>query len=124
MSRVATVRPARRSPQIPPWRALAIETAAKFVISLALFGAVVSTLGRLLTHYQLQQEKLTEIEYEVNQVETRVNQLQSDFQRYFDPTQTTAVMQEQTNRLAPNQQRIIFIDPPPSQQTADSTQPE
>ena len=73
-------------------------------------GALV-TLFRLIPFQHLQQSKLQEIQFQVKETETRVQQQRQEFQRSFDPRQSRRIMQEVSPRLDPNQ-RQIFLTPP------------
>jgi hypothetical protein len=67
-----------------------------------------SALIQLWPHYRAVQEKLQEIQAEVNLTQGRVNQSRSDFNRYFDPSEAKSVMQEQSNRVDPQQRPVIL----------------
>lgn len=93
-------------------RLLVMETVVKLVITAAAVGVSVSALVRMLPQYQVQQERLREMESEVSQVEERVGHLRGQFERYFDPRQTPALMLEQTHRLGVQQRRVKWIEEP------------
>jgi apolipoprotein N-acyltransferase len=67
-----------------------------------------SALLQLWPHYRAVQEKLHEIQAEVNLTQGRVNQSRSDFNRYFDPSLAKTVMQEQSNQADPQQRPVIL----------------
>lgn len=92
-----------------PHRVMAIETTTKLVVNVLLSAVAVAGTAQLLHHQWFQQERLQEIQAEVNLTQERVGRLQTDFNRYFDPQQTQNVMQEQSNRVATNQRRIILL---------------
>lgn len=108
---------ARRTPQKKsqrhhhshPHRVMAIETATKLVVNVLLSAVAVTGIAQLLHYQWFQQERLREIQTEVSSTQERVGRLQTDFNRYFDPQQTQNVMQEQSNRVATNQRRIILL---------------
>jgi hypothetical protein len=89
---------------------MAIETTAKLAVNVVLSAAAVSGLVKLVPYQWSQQQKLWEIQTEVKLVEGRVNQLRTDFNRYFDPQKAKSVMQEQSKRLAPGQRPVILLD--------------
>ena len=99
----------RRSRQRHPHRAMALETTGKLFANIVLSAAAVYALVQLLPYIWSQQEKLREIQTENQVVEGRVNRLQTDFSRYFDPQEAKTIMQEQSNRLAPGQHPVVLL---------------
>jgi hypothetical protein len=89
---------------------MALETTAKIAVNLAISGAAISALVQLLPYHWSQQEKLREMRTEVNQMEGRVNLLQTEFGRNFDPQQTKNIMQQQGYRFAPNQRQVVLMN--------------
>ena len=110
------VEPRRTAPKIKsrprprPNLASAVETTAKLAVNVVLLAVAVSGLGRLLPLQWSQQEKLQEIQTEVNLTEGRVNLLRTDFDRYFDPQQAKNIMSEQSNRVAPGQRPVVLLN--------------
>lgn len=101
---------ARKRQQRHPYRAVAVETTAKLAVNVVLSAAAITALVQLLPYHMSQQTKLREINSEVKQTEKRVNRLQSDFSRYFDPRQAKTVMQEQSHRVDPSQRQVVLMD--------------
>ncbi len=99
--------------QRQPSLALAVETMTKLTVNLVLSGAAISALGQYLPHYLSVQEKLREIRAEVKITEGRVNRLQAEFSRLFDPQQTPTIMQEQSDRVDPSQRQIVWMEKSP-----------
>lgn len=93
-----------------PHRTIALEATAKLVVNVLLSAVAVSGIVQLLHYQQFQQERLREMQKEVNSTQERVTRLQVDFSRYFDPQQAKNIMQEQSNRVAVNQRQIILLD--------------
>lgn len=91
-----------------PHQALAAETGVKLAVNMVLSVCATSALIQLWPHYRAVQEKLQEIQAEVNLTQGRVNQSRSDFNRYFDPNEAQSVMQEQSNRVDPKQRPVIL----------------
>jgi hypothetical protein len=87
---------------------MAVETTAKIAVNLAISAAAVSALLQLLPYHWSQQDKLRAIRTEVKLTEQRVNNLQAEFTRNFDPHQAKSIMQEQGYRFDPNQRQIVF----------------
>ncbi|MDX2212558.1 MAG: hypothetical protein SFY66_04635 [Oculatellaceae cyanobacterium bins.114] len=93
-------------------RAIAVELSAKLVANVLLSVAALSALVRLLPYNEVQQARLQELKTELTQVEGRVDLLQESFNRYFDPQQSSSVMQEQGGRIAPGQRPIVWTTQP------------
>jgi hypothetical protein len=91
-------------------RIMGLETTVKIGVNIAISTAAISALVQLLPYHWTQQEKLRAVRTEVNQMETRVGGLQTEFSRNFDPTQTKSIMQQQGYRFAPNQRQVVFSD--------------
>jgi hypothetical protein len=70
-----------------------------------------TALVKLLPYGFEQQAKLQQIHSEVVLVKERVDRLQTDFDRNFDPQQTKAIMQEQSSRVDPQQRQVIWVTP-------------
>ncbi len=105
--RRVTPRPKRRLRQ-RSYQVMALETTAKIGVNFVISAAAVSALTQLLPNHWLQQDKLREIGTEVKMMEARVNNLQAQFSRSFDPRQATRIMQEQGYRFDPTQRRVVF----------------
>ena len=65
---------------------------------------------QLLPYHWSQQEKLREIRTEVKLMEGRVNILQAEFSRNFDPRQTKSIMEQQGYRFDPNQRPVVLMN--------------
>ena len=109
---VARRRVRRTSPTAhrQPYRAVSGETTAKLFANIVISSAAIFGIVQLLPYQLSQQAKLQDITKEVQRSEKRVTRLSSAFNRHFDPEQSQGVMQEQSNRVAPNQRRIILLD--------------
>ncbi|MBH8560644.1 hypothetical protein I8748_00200 [Nostoc sp. CENA67] len=92
------------------YRVMALETTAKIAVNVAISAAAVSALTQLLPYHWSQQEKLREIRTEVKLMEGRVNILQAEFSRNFDPQQTKSIMEQQGYRFEPNQRPVVLIN--------------
>ncbi|BAY94144.1 MULTISPECIES: slr1601 family putative cell division protein [unclassified Tolypothrix] len=90
---------------------MAMEVTAKIAVNIAISTAAVSALVQLLPYHWLQQEKLREMRTEVKQMEKRVEVLQAEFSRNFDPHQAKSIMQQQSYRFDPNQRQIVLMNP-------------
>jgi hypothetical protein len=102
------------------YKVLALETTAKIAVNILISTVAISALVKLLPFEWSQQEKLREIRTEVKLMEERVNKLQEEFSRNFDPSQTKAIMQEQAYRFDPRQRQILIL----KEETAEVKQAE
>ncbi|MBD1845389.1 hypothetical protein H6F89_18650 [Cyanobacteria bacterium FACHB-63] len=96
-------------------RILAAEAIVKLSVNAVISSAAIAALVQLIPQSISQQTKLKEIQAEVQIAETRVTRLKADFNRYFDPQQATAIVQEQTNRADPNQRLVVLDGAEPTQ---------
>ncbi|NJL62030.1 MAG: hypothetical protein HC903_09605 [Methylacidiphilales bacterium] len=103
----ATPRPHRHLRQ-RSHRVMAMETTVKIGVNIAISTAAISALVQLLPYHWMQQEKLRAVRTEVNQMELRVGNLQTEFSRNFDPRQTQSIMQQQGYRFDPNQRQVVI----------------
>jgi heme-binding NEAT domain protein len=94
-------------------KTLAVESLTKIGINLCLAGVAIVTLLQQFPQQKQQEVKLREINTEVNKVQARVNLLQDNLSRYFDPTTSSEVMQEQTHLVLPNHREIVIKEAPP-----------
>ncbi|MUG93378.1 hypothetical protein F7734_13450 [Scytonema sp. UIC 10036] len=105
--RRVTPRPKRRLRQ-RSYQVLAVETTVKIGVNIVISAAAISALIQLLPYHWSQQEKLRAIRVDVNQLEERVDDLQAEFSRNFDPRQTKTIMQEEGYRFDPSQRQVVF----------------
>jgi len=100
----------KRSKRSHPHQALAIESVAKLTTNLVLSLFTASALIQLLPYHRSVQGKLREVQGEVKLTQGRVEQARANFNRNFDPTQANSIMQEQSNRVDPNQRPVIWVE--------------
>ncbi|MBD2042306.1 hypothetical protein [Microcoleus sp. FACHB-672] len=111
-------RVARRAGKYPrqnPHLMMATETTVKLAVNVVLSLVAVSALVQLLPHNRAGQEKLQQVQTEVQSAQGRVNQLRADFSRSFGPQQVKTIMQEQSYRMDPTQLRIVWLENRPSE---------
>ena len=131
---VTPLRPVKTPPRVTPRRSsshqrsyphqtLAVETGVKLAVNMVLSVCATSALIQLWPHYRAVQEKLHEIQAEVNLTSERVDKSRSDFNRYFDPSQAKSVMQEQSNRIDPQQRPVILQEPQAPDSEESTPQP-
>ncbi len=106
---LAPKRKTRQRSRLHPYRGMALENTAKLVVNMALVVGAVSALVKLLPYNISQQAKLQEISTEVKQTESRVADLQTDFNRSFAPEQAKKIMAEQSSRVDPRQRPVFFV---------------
>jgi hypothetical protein len=87
---------------------MALETSVKISVNLAISVIALFALVQLLPNHWSQQEKLRQVRTDLKLVEGRVNTLNTEFGRNFDPRQTKNIMQEQGYRFDPTQRRIVI----------------
>jgi len=103
--------PARkRNNRRHPYRGVAVQTTAKLAVYIVLSTAAVSAIVKLLPYNWSQQQKLQEIQTEVNSAAERFDSLQTNFSHNFDPQASRDVMKQQSNRLEPGQRKVIWLD--------------
>jgi hypothetical protein len=117
--RFAVPRPKRHLRQ-RSYRIMAMETTAKIGVNIAISAAAISALVHLLPYHWSQQEKLRTIRTEVKLMETRVNTLQTEFNRNFDSGQRESIMQKQGYRFDPNQRQLVFTGVKETEQSESS----
>lgn len=106
---VTAQRKTRQRRRVNSYQGIAVENTAKLVVNVLLVAGAVSALVKLLPYNISQQAKLQEISTEVKLTESRVADLQTNFNRSFDPQQTKKIMQEQSNRVDPGQRPIFLL---------------
>ena len=94
-------------------RLLAAEAAVKMGVNIVISSAAIAALVQLVPYSATQQTKLKEIQTEVQTAQGRVDKLQAEFKRYFDPRQASAIVKEQTNLVEPNQRSLVWSNSTP-----------
>ena len=130
---VTPLRPVKNSPRVAPGssrrqrsyphKTLGAETGVKLAVNMVLSVCATSAVIQLWPHYRAVQEKLHEIQAEVNLTQARVNQSRANFNRYFDPSLAKTVMQEQSNRSDPQQRPVILQEPEVPEAEESTPQP-
>ncbi len=115
------VRRPRRRPQRQqaPHQATALEAGLRLGFHSLLAIAAVAALVKLIPYNLETQEKLKLLMAEVETLDRRVQQLENDFGHDFDPQQAQSVMQEQSNRIAPGQIRVVWTENPDRTQVSE-----
>ena len=84
------------------------EVKVKLIVNGILSILAIFTLLRLLPYQFAQQEKLKEVQTQVQETERRVGELRKDFGRNFDPYQVKQVIQENSLSIDPNRRQIYW----------------
>jgi hypothetical protein len=87
-----------------------LETSLKLTFKGILSLAAIAAVVKLLPLHDFQQAKLQEIDVEVRETQTRVDNLSAKLSRNFDPQQTKSVMQQQAPKVSPNQYLVYFVE--------------
>jgi hypothetical protein len=85
-----------------------IETTVKLTVNVVLSTVAISALTQLIPYIDTQKTKLAEVQAAVKSTHDRLQHTQARFSRYFDPYQTKVLMQEQSDRIDPNQRQIVL----------------
>jgi hypothetical protein len=92
------------------YQVMALETTAKVAVNIVISAAAVSALVQLLPYHWSQQDKLRTVRTEVKVMEGRVQNLQTEFSRNFDPGEAKSIMQQKSFRFDPNQRPVILMN--------------
>jgi hypothetical protein len=92
------------------YQVMALETTAKVAVNIVISTAAISALVQLLPYHWLQQNKLREVRTELKVMEGRVQYLQREFSRNFDPSEAKNIMQQKSYRFDPNQRQVILMN--------------
>ncbi|MEL6815641.1 MAG: hypothetical protein AAFP03_12605, partial [Cyanobacteria bacterium J06598_3] len=101
----------KRTPHMGARRAIAFESSVKLTVNLLLAIVATTTIAKLVPYYQSQQQRLDTLQESVQVAEQRNTELRSQFDRNFDPAQSSRIMQEQSGRTYPNQKKVIWTAP-------------
>lgn len=99
-----------RQSRLHPYQERVTEITLKLTINLVISIASLSALLQLLPSHQAGQEKLQEIQTEVQGTKRRVSKLQAEFTRFFAPQKTKSIMQEQSYRMDPTRLQIFWLE--------------
>lgn len=94
-----------------PYQAIVFEATLKLTVNVVLSVAAITALAKLLPYYASQEGKLQELDAALQSTNSRVQNVQTRFQNFFDPYQARENMQELTDRIDPNRRRIIWKNP-------------
>ncbi|MBP0001848.1 MAG: hypothetical protein J7641_23135 [Cyanobacteria bacterium SID2] len=86
------------------------ETGFKIAADVTISLGAILALVRLVPSLTTSRTQLQKLETEVESTRERVEILQADFGRYFDPKQARILRQEQTQLVDPFQQRVVWVE--------------
>ena len=101
----------KRVPYTGARRAIALESSVKLTVNLLLAIVATTTIAKLVPYHQSQQARLGTLEESVTVAERKNAELREEFDRNFDPAQTSRIMQEQSGMGYPNQKKVIWTEP-------------
>lgn len=116
------LQPVRRTRTVPrtqvrkqrdPHRVIAIEASIKLSVNLLVSTAAVFALVQLIPYRATQVSKLQELEVALQSTKERLQLTQNNFSQYFDPSQTKAVMQQQSVQLDRSQHKVVWREASP-----------
>lgn len=91
-----------------------LELSIKLGVNGILGVAAIIGLIKLVPYTFHRHTGLQQLQAEAIAVEGRVDVLQQDFHRYFDPNEAEAIARQETIRIGPNQKRIYLQSEPAS----------
>lgn len=92
-----------------PYRGVAAEISLKLILSWVIAIGAIASIFKLLPYHLTQQEKLKELQIQVQETDARVSKLREELNQNFDPQQTQRLMEEYSSLTSPNQSRIYWL---------------
>lgn len=105
----------QRSLRSARFRATGWELTGRLAVNLMLTLVALAALAKLIPYYQTQRQVLQELETSIGTLQIHNQGLLSDFVRYFDPAQTSQVLQENGARESAQHIPIVWVDQVPTQ---------
>ncbi|NEQ46286.1 MAG: hypothetical protein F6K00_23185 [Leptolyngbya sp. SIOISBB] len=105
----------QRSLRSARFRATGWELTGRLTVNLMLTLVALAALAKLIPYYQTQRQVLQELEASIGTLQIHNQRLRSDFIRYFDPAQTSQVLQENGARESAQHVPIVWVDQLPTQ---------
>ncbi|MGC1308817.1 MAG: hypothetical protein WA885_16445 [Phormidesmis sp.] len=102
----------KRTPYAGARQAIVLESSVKLTVNLLLAIVATTTIAKLVPYYQSQQQRLNTLQASVQVAERKHAKLKAQFDRNFDPTQASQIMQEQSGMASPNQKKIVWQSQP------------
>lgn len=92
-------------------RAVLVELSLQTAVNCALIGVAATAIANLLPHHLSQQERIAEIQVELEEAQNRVDTLREDFEGNFDAYQSPKLMQKHSEKVDVLEKRIIWVKP-------------
>ncbi|MGF1457464.1 MAG: hypothetical protein ACFBSG_00400 [Leptolyngbyaceae cyanobacterium] len=114
----------QRSHHSVQFRAFGWELTGKLTVNLLLTLVALAALVKLIPYYQTQRQVLQDLDLSIDTLQAHNQRLRGDFSRYFDPAQTSQVLQENGARESAQHVPIVWVDklptPPTDAPTAEA----
>lgn len=105
----------RRAAYTARFRALGWEMTGRLAVNLTLTLVGLAALVKLIPYYQTQRQVLAEVNTSIETLKTQNERLRTDFTRYFDPAQTSQLLQENGSRDSDRHIPVVWVDALPEQ---------
>lgn len=88
------------------------ELSARLAVNAILTVAALSALNQLVPYLQTQTERLDKVNQAVDAATATHAKRKAEFNRYFDPTQASRLIQEYSGYKAPQERQIVWTEAP------------
>jgi hypothetical protein len=105
----------RRAAYTARFRALGWELTGRLTVNLTLTLVGLAALVKLIPYSQTQRQVLAEVKTSIETLEVQNARLRADFTRYFDPAQTSQLLQENGSRDSERHIPVVWVDALPDQ---------
>lgn len=92
------------------FQSLGWEMAGRLTVNLALSLVALVTLMRMIPYYQRQRQVLQEVETAVETANQETMRLRTDFSRYFDPAQTSQIIEKNNVHQSGQHLPVVLVD--------------
>lgn len=110
----------QRALQTARLRAFGWELTGRLTVNLTITLVSLAALVKLVPYHHTQRQVLHELEASVETLQAHNQRLRSDFSRYFDPAQTSQVLQENGARESAQHVPIVWVDEMPQTAAAQA----
>ncbi|NJL54728.1 hypothetical protein HC928_05680 [bacterium] len=88
-----------------------IEISARLAVNGLLVIVAFGTLSQLVPYLRAQAQRLAQVNEAVETATASNVELKAEFGRYFDPSQTSQLMQEYSGYQSPQQRQVVWTAP-------------